>query len=113
MLDGLTGVPLAAEQDGVRTSGRTKGKLVEGEDLTTGLQDALLGGSGEPEGGDRELGNLKQTDVIRDGADGDNDLGVTVGRTLSLLDDAGKGDGGTVGLGEEKTVEDCLSDRTR
>ena len=108
VLDGLPGVPLATEEDGVRTSRRAKGELVEGENLTAGLEDALLGGGGETEGGDRQLGDLKQTDVVGDGANGDNDLGVTVGRIRSLLDNAGKGNGGAVGLGEEETVEDGL-----
>ena len=108
VLDGLARVPLAAEQDRVRAGGRAHGELVKGEDLATGLEDALLGGGGETEGGDRQLGDLKQTDVVGDGANGDNDLGVTVGRIRSLLDNAGKGNGGAVGLGEEETVEDGL-----
>ena len=108
VLDGLTGVPLAAEEDGVRTGGRTECELVESENLAASLQNTLLGGGGETKGSDRELGDLKQTNVIGDGADGDNDLRVTVRRTLGLLDDAGKGNGGTVDLGEEKAVEDRL-----
>ena len=51
VLDRLTGVPLATEEDGVRASRRTKRELVEGEDLATSLQDALLGSGGEAEGG--------------------------------------------------------------
>ena len=109
VLHGLTSVPLAAEEDGVRASGRTEGKLVEGEDLTTSLEDALLGGSGETEGSNRELGDLKQTNVIGDGANDDDDLRITVGRVLGLLHDAGEGNGGAVGLGEEETVEDRLN----
>ena len=108
VLDGFTGVPLAAEKDGVRAGRRTERKLVEGEDLTTSLEDALLGSGGETERGDRELGNLKQTNVIRDGANGHNHLRVAVGRTLGLLDDAREGNGGAVDLGEEKTVENRL-----
>lgn len=108
MLNSLTTVPLATEQDGVRASRRTECELVQGKNLTARLQDALLGGDGEAEGRNGELGNLKQTDVIRNGADDDDDLGVTVGRARRLLQDTGQGDGGTVGLGEEKTVEDRL-----
>ena len=51
VLDRLTGGPLATEEDGVRASRRTKRELVEGEDLATSLQDALLGSGGEAEGG--------------------------------------------------------------
>lgn len=109
VLDGLTGVPLPAEEDGVRTGGRTKRELVEGENLTAGFQDTLPCRGGEPKGGNRELGDLKQTNIIRYGANSDNDLGVAVRRTLGLLDDAREGDRGAVGLGEEKAVEDRLN----
>ena len=36
VLDGLTGVLLATEQDGVGTSGGTKCELIKGNDLTAG-----------------------------------------------------------------------------
>ena len=109
VLDGLTSVPLAAEQDGVRTSGGAKRKLVEGQDLTAGLQDALLGGLGETEGSDGELGHLQKADIIGHSADSDDDLGVTVGRIRSLLDNPGEGNGRAVDLGEEQAVEDRLN----
>ena len=51
VLDGLAAVLLAAEEDCVRASRRTERELVEGEDLATSLQDALLGSGGEAEGG--------------------------------------------------------------
>ena len=108
VLDGLTGVPLAAEQDRVRAGWGTKGELVQSEDLTAGLQDALLGSSGEAEGGNGELRNLEQTDIIRDSADDHDDFGVKLGGIGGLLDNTGKGNRGTVDLGEEKTVEDRL-----
>ena len=108
VLNGLTSVPLATEQNRVGARRRAEGKLVEGKDLTTRLQDALLGGGGEAKGSDRELGDFKQTDVVGHGADSDDDLRITVGSALGLLDDAGEGNGGAVGLGEEKAVEDRL-----
>ena len=108
VLDGLAGVPLTAEQDGVRTSRRTERELVEGEDFTARLQDALLGGSRETEGRNRELGNLQKTNIVRHGADDNDNLRVTVRRVRGLLDDAGKGNRGTVDLGEEETVENRL-----
>ena len=108
VLDGLTGVPLAAEQDRVRAGWGTKGELVQSEDLTAGLQDALLGSSGEAEGGNGELRNLEQTDIIRDSADDHDDFGVTLGGIGGLLDNTGKGNRGTVDLGEEETVENRL-----
>lgn len=113
VLDRLTGVPLATEEDGVGTSGRAERKLVEGEDLTTSLQDALLGGGGEAESSDRELGDFEQANIIRNGADRDDNLGIPVRGALGLLDDAREGDGRAVDLGEEKTVEDRLYEQSR
>lgn len=79
MLDGLTGVPLATEQDGVGAGWGAGGQLVEGDRLATSVQDALLGSTRESEGGNRELGNLQQPDVISHSPDGDNDLRVAIG----------------------------------
>ena len=108
VLDGLAGVLLATEQDSVRASGRTERKLVEGEDLTAGLQDALLSRSGEAKSRDRKFGDLQQTNVIRNGTDSHDDLGVAICGIRSLLENAGKRDGRAVDLGEEQTVEDRL-----
>lgn len=108
VLGGLPGVPLATEQDGVGTSGRTERELVEGDSLTTGLEDALLRGLGEAEGSDGQLGDLDETDVIGDGANNNDGLGLTVGGGSGLLEDAGERNRGAVGLGEEEAVEDGL-----
>lgn len=101
VLDGLPSAALAPEQDGVRTSGRTERELVEGQGLTTSLEDALFGREGEAEGGNGQLGDLEQTNIIGDSADNDNGLGLAVGGVRSLLENAREGDGRAVGLGEE------------
>ena len=108
VLDGLPSVALAPEQDGVGTSGRTERELIEGQDLTASLEDALLGGLGEAESGDGQLRDLEQTDIIGDGANNDNGLAVAVGGARGLLEDAGDGDRRAVDLREEQTVEDRL-----
>ena len=113
VLDGLPCVPLAAEQDGVGAGRCPDRELVKGQDLASSLEDALLGGDREAEGGNGELGDLEQTDIVGDGADDDDDLGVTLGCVLGLLHDAGKGNGRAVDLGEEETVEDGLKRRDR
>ena len=105
VLDGLPGVPLAPEQDGVGASGRTDGELVQGDGLTTSLEDALLGGLGEAESSNGQLGDLDETDVIGDSADNNNGLGIAVGGARGLLQDAGQRNGRAVDLGEEKAVE--------
>ena len=113
VLDGFPSVPLAAEQDGVGTGRCPDGELVEGQCLASSLEDALLGGGREAEGSDGELGELEQADVIGDGADNDDDLGITLRSVLSLLHNARKGNGWAVDLGEEEAVEDGLKQRDR
>ena len=110
MLDGLTGVPLASQEDGVRASGCTESQLVEGDSLATSLQDPVLGRLCELEGGDGELGKLNKTDVIGDGGDGDDDLILAVGGSAGLGDNFREGNGGTVDLGLEKSLQDNLED---
>lgn len=108
VLDSFPGVPLAPEQDGVRASGCPCGELVDSQGFTASLKDALLSGSGEPEGGNGELGDVHKTDVVGDGGDGDDDLGITVGRARGLLHNARERDGRAVDLGEEQAVKDRL-----
>ena len=108
VLDGFPGVPLATEQDGVRASGCPDSESVESQDFTTSLEDALLSGLGEAESGDRELGDLGQTDIVSDGADLHDDLRVAVFHIGSFCDDFREGDGGLVDLGKEEAVEDGL-----
>lgn len=69
MLDGLAGVLGAAEEEGVGAGGRPEGKLIDGEGLAAGGQNAGTGRGGEAEGRDGELGDLEETDVVSDGAD--------------------------------------------
>ena len=47
VLDSLTGVPLASQEDGVGTGRRTECELVQGQCLATGLDNAVLGSAGE------------------------------------------------------------------
>ena len=109
VLDGLARVALTAEEDGVRTSRSTHRELVEGQSLAASLQDALLGGLGEAEGRNSQLGDLKQTDVIGDGSDDNDGLGIAVSSAGGLLENAGEGDRRAVDLREEETVENRLT----
>lgn len=72
--DSLSSVSLAAEQDGVGTSGAPQGELVQREAFTTGSQDASPGSGGEAKGGDRKLRHLKQSDIVSHGGDDHNSL---------------------------------------
>ena len=68
VLDSLTGVLGATDEEGVGTSWCPQGKLIDGKSLTTSLDDAGAGGCSEAEGGDGELGELKETVVVSDSA---------------------------------------------
>lgn len=80
VLDGLAAVPLPPQQDGVRTSRRTESELIESQNFTTSLEDSLFGRGGETEGGNGEFGHLQETNIIGDGSNNNNDLGVTLNR---------------------------------
>ena len=110
VLDGLPGVALAPEQDGVGASRRTERELVEGDGLTAGLEDALLGRLGEAEGRNGQLGDLDQANIVGDSANNNDGLRVAVGGASSLLEDAGERDRGAVDLREEEAVEDGLAE---
>lgn len=109
VLDSLSGVLGAAEEQSVASGGGTEGKLIEGQNLTTGSQDAGTGGSGEAEGSNAELGNGQETVVIRDGADDHNGL------VVRLLGGVGRNsrdrDRGPVDAGHKKAAENDLVER--
>ena len=69
MLDGLTGVLGATEEEGVGSGRGAGSNLVDGEALTTSLLDAGAGGGSEAEGRNGELGELEHAVVVSDGAD--------------------------------------------
>ena len=69
MLDRLTGVLGATDEEGVGSSGEAGSDLVNGESLTASRQDAGTGRGREAESCDGELGKLEQTVVIGDSAD--------------------------------------------
>ena len=98
VLDGLTDVPLSSEEDSVGSGRGTERELVEGDGLTAGSDNSLTSRGGEFESGDGEFGDLRETLVVENGADGDDGLGVVRVGSSGLLDDAGDGDRGSVDL---------------
>lgn len=100
VLDSLTGVPLASQQDGVGTGRCSQSKLVQSQDFTTGLEDTLLGSLGETEGCDGEFGDIEYPDVVGDRSDVYDDFRFAVGGTGSFLDDFGQRERRSVGFGE-------------
>ena len=95
VLESLTGVLGATDQQGVAAGGGTQGQLVEGQGLATGGDDAAAGGSGESQSGDGHLGDLEEAVVIRDSADDNDGLALLI---ADLALDAGQGNGGSVDL---------------
>lgn len=69
VLDGLTGVLGATEEESVGSSGEAGGDLVNGQGLTASLLDTGTSRGSEAESSYGELGELKETVVISDGAD--------------------------------------------
>ena len=106
VLDGLTGVLGATEDQGVAAGGGTQSKLVQGDGLTAGGDDAGTGGGGESQGSDGDLGEGQQTVVVGDGAD--NNDGALLTLLVDVGNNAAQGDGRTVDLGHEQAAQDDL-----
>ena len=58
VLDGLTGIPFTPQQDGVGTSRCPQGKLVQSQNFSTSIKNALLRSSREAESSDSEFWDL-------------------------------------------------------
>lgn len=69
MLDSFTGVLGATEEEGIGSSRRSQGKLIDGESLPAGLDDAGTCSRGEAESSDGELGKFQETVIVSNGAD--------------------------------------------
>lgn len=105
--DGLSRLSGASENDGVLTLWSTTSKLVQGDGLTTGLEDTGLSRLGESQSGNGSLWNLGDTVVVSDSANNNNGL---VGGTLVLdgSSDTGDRDWRTVDFGQEEGSENHL-----
>lgn len=105
VLDSLTSVLRATENESVATRGRTESKLVEGNGLTTGGDDAGTGRGGESQSSNGELGEGQEAVIIRHSAN-DDDGPLLLLRDVG--DDARQRNRGAVDLGHEKASEDNL-----
>ena len=50
--------------------------MIEGEDLTAGLENAFARAGGDVHGAERQLGDLVQTKIVGDGTDDDGGLAI-------------------------------------
>jgi hypothetical protein len=62
------------EDGGVLAGGGSNGKLVQSQDVTASLDDAGTSTLGDAEGGNGQLGDSGEADIIRHSADNDHGL---------------------------------------
>lgn len=105
--DSLSSVSWASDKDGVLTLRGSQSQLVQGDSLTTSLENLGLGAASESQSSDGGLWNLQQSDVVGDGTNNNNSL---LGSTL-LSDnggDLGKRHRWSVDLGQEQRLQHNL-----
>lgn len=106
VLESLSGVLGATQEQGVASGRSTESKLVQGQDLTTGSQDTGAGGSGEAESSNAELGDGQETVVVSDGTDDHN--GLVVRLLGSVGNNSRDGNGRSVDAGHKEAAQDDL-----
>lgn len=106
VLDGLTGVLWSTEEKSVASGWSTESKLVEGQALTTGGNNASTGSGGEAEGSNAELWDGQKTVVVGDGTDDDH--GLVVGLLRDVGCNAGEGDRWAVDARHKEAAENNL-----
>lgn len=107
VLECLTGVLGAAEQQGVASGRRTQSQLIQRQALTASGDDASASGGSEAQGSDRDLGDLEKAVVVGDGAD-DNDGLVGLVATGDLRLDARERNRGSVDARHKQAAQDDL-----
>jgi hypothetical protein len=106
MSDGFTGISSSAEKDSLGTSGAAECQLVKGQALTTSGNDASTGSLSESKRSDGELGDIKISLVVGDGANNDGDLVISL--TLHVTSNAGHRQGWAVCAAHGKALQDSL-----
>ena len=109
VLDSLTGVLWSTEEEGVASGWGAESELIQGEDLTTGSQDAGTGSGGEAERSNAELWNSQETVVVGDGTDDNN--GLVVGLLRDVGNDSGERHWWSVDARHKQATEDDLVER--
>lgn len=74
MTVGLTGCTLALDHTCVLAGWCQQSQLIEGQHFTASLGDSLASAFGDAESANLQFWNLKETDIIGDGSDNDDDL---------------------------------------
>lgn len=104
--DSLSGVSGASENSGVLTGRSSQCELVQGDGLTTSLENSSLSTGSESQSSNSDLGGVQQSNVIGNGTN--NDDGLTLSTLLDGSVDLGNRHWGLVDLGEEQRLENGL-----
>lgn len=107
VLDSLSGVSWASDDDGVLTLGGSHGQLVQGDGFTSVLNDSGSGRAGESQGGNGGLGEVQQSDVIGNGTNNNHGL-VSSTLLAQHTADSVKRHWRSVDLGQEQRLQDDL-----
>lgn len=105
VLEGSAGGTSTLEQQGVLAGGRTQGQLIESQNLTASLQDALASRLGNMEGAQRQFGNGQQAVIIGNGANNNHGRLWLIGG-LEEASDALQRHWGPVDTAHEQTLQD-------
>merc|ERR1719278_2105258 len=107
VLDGLALLAGSLHEHRVLPGWSPDGELVEGHDLSSSLQDSLPSLLSHPEGAHRHLGDVKDPDIVGDGAHTDSNL-FGVASLLHVAGQSGDGERRPVDLGHEESPQDDL-----
>merc|ERR1719370_1254387 len=103
----LTGLAGSLDQQSSLSSGGPQGQLVKGDDFTSSLENPLASLLSDAEGTQSHLGNVKDPQIVGDGANTDSKL-VSVALLLQVPHQAGQRKWGTVDLAHEEPPQDDL-----
>lgn len=105
--DSLSGVSWTSDEDGVLALWSSDSQLVQGDSLTTSLDDSSLGRGSESQSGNGGLWNIQQSDVVGDGTN-NNDSLVSGTLLLQGVVDSGKRHWRSVDLRQEQRSQHNL-----
>lgn len=105
--DSLSGVSWTSDEDGVLTLWSSQGQLVQGDSLTTSLDDSGLSTGSESQSGNSGLWGLQQSNVVSDGTDNNDGL-LSSTLLLQHIVDSRDGNWRSVDLGQEQRSQDDL-----
>lgn len=103
----LSGVSWASDNDGVLTLWSSQSQLVQGDSLTTSLEDSSLSTGSESQSSDGSLWSVQQSNIVSDSANNDDGL-LSSTLLLQHIVDSGEGHWWSVDLGQEQRSQDHL-----